>query len=295
MRRFIPSPVRGTVLFSLLLINLFFWVALLLPFAIIKIVVPIKLVRKPIDFILNFICTRWADCNRILFQVFLDIQWDIKGDDDLSMKKWYMVLSNHQTWADIAVLQYILNNRIPYFRFFLKKELIWLPIFNFVWLALDYPFMKRYSKEFLKKNPHLKGKDIETTRKSCEKFRDIPVSVMNFVEGTRYTPEKHKRQQSPFNHLLKPKAGGVAFVLSAMGEQLSEILDVTITYNPKVLGLWRFFCGEIKEIKVRINHIPITAEILGDYFEDEAYKESFQSWVNNLWQEKDAVLEELKN
>ncbi|MBU3916281.1 acyltransferase [bacterium] len=295
MRRFIPGHVRGAVLFLLLLLNLFFWVAFLLPFAIVKIAAPIKIVRIPSDFILNFICTRWANCNRILFQVFLDVKWDIEGDDNLSMKKWYLVLSNHQSWADIPVLQYILNNRIPYFRFFLKKELMWIPIFNFVWLALDYPFMKRYSKTFLEKNPHLKGKDIETTRKSCEKFRDIPVSVMNFVEGTRFTSEKHKRQQSPFNHLLRPKAGGVAFVLSAMGEQLSEILDVTIAYQPKALGLWKFFCGEIKEIKVRVRHIPITPEILGDYLEDERYQKSFQNWVNTLWLEKDITFKELKN
>ena len=193
-----------------------------------------------------------------------DIQWDIEGDENLSMKDWYMVLSNHQSWADIVVLQFVLNNRIPYFRFFLKKELAWLPIFNFVWYALDYPYMKRYSKEFIKKNPHLKGKDIETTKKSCEKFKDVPVAIMNFAEGTRFRPEKHKKQQSPFRHLLKPKAGGIAFVLSAMGDQLSSILDVTISYEPEAKGLWDFLCGQVSCVKVRINHIKITDEITSD-------------------------------
>ena len=196
-----------------------------------------------------------------------DIKWDVQGDENLSMKDWYMVLSNHQSWADIVVLQFVLNNRIPYFRFFLKKELAWVPIFNFAWYALDYPYMKRYSKEFIKNNPHLKGKDIETTKKSCERFKDIPVAVMNFVEGTRFRPKKHKKQQSPFRHLLKPKAGGVAFVLSAMGDQLSSILDVTISYEPEAKGLWDFLCGRVSCVKVRINHINITDEIKGDYFD----------------------------
>jgi 1-acyl-sn-glycerol-3-phosphate acyltransferase len=223
-----------------------------------------------------------------------DIQWDIQGDENLSMKEWYLVLSNHQSWADIVVLQFVLNNRIPYFRFFLKQELVWLPIFNFVWYALDYPYMKRYSKEFLKKNPHLKGKDIETTRKSCERFKYVPVSIMNFVEGTRFRPEKHKRQQSPFKHLLKPKAGGIAFVLSAMGEQLSSILDVTISYEPEARGLWDFLCGRISKVIVRIKQIDITDEILGDYFEDQNFRQQFQGWVNRLWEDKDQVLEKIR-
>jgi len=221
-----------------------------------------------------------------------DIEWNIEGDNDLSMKEWYLVLANHQSWADIPVLQFVLNNRIPYFRFFLKKELVWLPIFNFVWYALDYPYMQRYSKEFLLKNPHLKGKDIEATKKSCKKFKDVPVSIMNFVEGTRFSFEKHKKQQSPFQYLLKPKAGGIAFVLSAMGDQLTSILDVTITYSPKTMGLWDFLCGRVAGVIVKINQIPVSDEIIGDYFDDEKFKDQFQKWVNNFWAEKDKLLVE---
>lgn len=223
-----------------------------------------------------------------------NIHWDIEGDKNLSMKDRYLVLSNHQSWADIIVLQFILNNRIPYFRFFLKQELAWLPIFNFVWYALDYPYMKRYSKKFIKKNPHLKGKDIETTKKSCEKFKDVPVAVMNFVEGTRFRQEKHKKQQSPFKYLLKPKAGGIAFVLSAMGDQLSSIIDVTISYEPEAKGLWDFLCGRVSCVKVRINHVTITDEIKGDYFDDNNFRQSFQQWENRLWADKDNTLEELR-
>jgi 1-acyl-sn-glycerol-3-phosphate acyltransferase len=159
-----------------------------------------------------------------------------------------------------------------------------------VWAALDYPYMKRYSKSFLKKHPHLKGKDIETTRKSCEKFRDIPVSVMNFVEGTRFTKEKQKKLASNYTYLLNPKAGGVAFVLSAMGEQLSSILDVTIKYDPKAVGFWDFLCGKVTRVTVRIEHIPISDEVIGDYFNDTRFKIGFHKWVNALWQKKDKTL-----
>jgi len=187
----------------------------------------------------------------------------------------------------------VLNNQIPYFRFFLKKELAWIPMFNLVWYALDYPYMKRYSKSFLEKYPHLKGKDIETTKKSCARFKDTPVSIMNFVEGTRFTNEKQRRQKSTFTHLLKPKAGGVAFVLAAMGDQLTSILDVTICYSPKVAGFWDYICGRVGDIKVRVSHLPITEELKGDYYNDPAFKERFQHFVNRIWLDKDRLLTDL--
>lgn len=290
MLSFLPSFVKGILALTILISNLLVWFVPLLPFALLKLSLPIKPVRKFCDVSLNYMCTRWASLNGFFLKIVNDIKFDIEGDKNLSMKDWYLVLANHQSWADIVVLQYVLNNRIPYFRFFLKQQLVWLPIFNFVWAALDYPYMKRYSKSFLEKNPHLKGKDIETTRKSCEKFKDTPVAIMNFVEGTRFTEGKHKKQKSPYRYLLRPKAGGVAFVLAAMGQQLTSILDVTISYKPKAMGFWDFLCGKIKHVSVRINHIPVSDEITGDYFEDEEFKQGFQSWINELWVKKDETL-----
>jgi hypothetical protein len=50
---------------------------------------------------------------------------------------------------------------------------------------------------------------------------------MNFVEGTRFTPAKHAAQQSPYKHLLKPKAGGLALALHVLGDRFDSLLDVT--------------------------------------------------------------------
>ncbi len=293
MLAFLPGFVRGFLALVLLISNLLIWFIPVFPFAAIKLTIPLKPVRKVTDASLNYICTRWATINGYILMFLNRVEWDIQGDDNLKMDNWYLVLSNHQSWADIIILQYVLNNKIPYFRFFLKQQLIWLPIFNFVWAALDYPYMKRYSKSFLEKHPHLKGKDIETTRKSCEKFRDIPVSIMNFVEGTRFSPEKQKKQKSNFEYLLNPKAGGVAFVLSAMGNQLTAILDVTIKYHPYIVGIWDFFSGQAKKISIRINHIPITEALTGNYFDDPEFKKIFQEWINKLWQDKDRTLASL--
>jgi hypothetical protein len=129
----------------------------------------------------------------------------------------YLVISNHQSWVDIPALIQALNRRTPFFKFFLKKELIWVPFLGLAWWALDYPFMKRYSKAFLAKHPELAGQDLKITKEACELFKRQPVTVVNYLEGTRFNETKRKQQGSPFKRLLKPKAGGVAFVLAAMG------------------------------------------------------------------------------
>ena len=163
----------------------------------------------------------------------------------------YLVLANHQSWVDIPVLQKCFNRRIPLLRFFLKSQLFWVPLMGLAWWALDFPFMKRYTREQVERRPELAGRDIASTRRACEKFRSIPVAVMNFIEGTRFTPAKHAAQQSPYRHLLKPKSGGVAFVIDAMGDGLQAILDVTIVYpggRPTLLDL---FGDKVAEVHAR--------------------------------------------
>lgn len=176
-------------------------------------------------------------------------------------------------------------------KFFLKQQLIWVPLLGLAWWALDFPFMKRYTKEYLAKHPEMKGKDMETTRKACEKFKEVPVSVMNFLEGTRFTQEKHDAQQSPYRYLLKPKSGGIAFVLSAMGGQLRSMLDVTIVYHDKTIGFWDLLCGRIRRISVQVKERPIPEDFAqGDYEGDPVFRARLQEWVNQVWLEKDVLI-----
>ena len=290
----IAYNLMGVLSLLLLTINTVFWFNPLIVIAMLKLVIPIPLWRKFCGLLLNGIAVIWISINNFNLWWTKRIKWDVRGLEGLSLDQWYLVISNHQTWVDIVVLQKIFNRRIPFLKFFLKKELIWVPLLGIAWWALDYPFMKRYSPAFVRKNPHLKGKDIEITRKACEKFRTIPVSIMNFVEGTRFTPEKHDKQQSPFRHLLRPKAGGIGFVLSAMGGQLGSIVNVTIVYPGGDTSFWHFICGRIREIRVIIEKQPVTKEILGDYIEDKEFQTRFQDWLNELWIKKDRLLEKEK-
>lgn len=245
--------------------------------------------------ILIIIAETWITNNNLALSLVHRIEWDIEGLENLNKDGWYLVSCNHQSWVDIAVLQRIFNYKIPFLKFFLKKELIWVPLLGVAWWALDFPFMKRYTKQEIAKNPELKGKDLETTKKACEKFKFTPVSVMNFLEGTRFSASKHEKQQSPFKHLLRPKAGGVAFVLSAMGGQIKSMVDVTIVYHDEKFEIWDLMCGRINKITIRITQRDIPAAMLnGDYEEDPNFRESFQEWISTIWEEKDQLITDLK-
>ncbi|MGA6926643.1 MAG: acyltransferase [Desulfosarcina sp.] len=258
--------------------------------ALIKLLLPFKPIQIGCRRILTAIANTWIAINKLNQRLFNGIRWDVEGIENLDPKGWYMVVANHQSWVDILVLQSVFYHKIPFLKFFLKKELFWFPFLGQAWWALDFPFMKRYSRQFLKKNPHLIGKDLEITKRACDKFRNLPVSVMNFVEGTRFTREKHARQRSPYNHLLRTKAGGMAFVLAVMGDKLQQIVDVTIAYPQGVATFWDFVCGRVKEIKVRVKTLPINSEMMGDYLQDPEFKRDFQNWLNRLWHEKDQDL-----
>lgn len=287
------SVIRGSFAFALWFINLIFWaipIIVLSPFK----VIPIKPLQTFCSSLLVGCANNWIKVNTIIERLIHPVNIHFHSDDvELSEKQWYMVLANHQSWVDILILQQVLNKKIPFLKFFLKKELIFVPFLGLAWWALDFPFMRRYSTTQLKKNPKLRGKDIEVTRKACAKFKSSPVSVMNFVEGTRFTAEKHKKQNSPFKHLLKPKAGGLAFALSALGVHIHKIVDVAIYYPDNTPTFWQYLCGEVKNVHVHIRVSDIDDKMSGDYQKDRAFKIGFQQHLNQLWIEKDQILDSM--
>lgn len=260
--------------------------------ALLKLVLPIAIIRVWLSRGLVMIAETWIAINNAIIALFSSIRWRVEGLENLTKEQWYFVVSNHQSWSDILVLQRTFNRRIPFLKFFLKQELIKVPLLGLAWWALDFPFMKRYTKAEIEKNPSLKGKDLETTQKACEKFQHFPTSVMNFLEGTRFTRAKHDQQGSPFEHLLKPKSGGAAFALNAMAGKLKTLVDVTIIY-PKAAPktLFAFLGGAVKDVRVIVRQqmIPEWASA-GDYENDANFRERFQNWINELWTEKDALL-----
>ena len=294
MLAFIPAFLRIPLACLLAVSNLVVHVVPLLVLALVKALVPVAAFRRAISGVLVALAESWIAVNGLLLRAFTRTQLEVEGREGLRREDWYLVVANHQSWVDILVLQVVFNRRIPFLKFFLKQQLIWVPLLGLAWWALDFPFMRRYSRETLERHPELRGKDTEATRKACAKFAQLPVSVMNFVEGTRFTPAKHAQQESPYAHLLRPRAGGVAFVLESMGGILRSVIDVTVAYPAGRPTLLDLIADRVPRVCVHVRELPIPDWLLGgDYANDEAFRERFQAWINELWQEKDARMRAL--
>jgi 1-acyl-sn-glycerol-3-phosphate acyltransferase len=294
MLSFLPAPLLGLVATTLMLLNILLWVPVLLLVSFIKLLLPFRQVRLLIDPLLLRIAEAWIAGNSGWMRLTQQMDWSVTGIENLSPRQWYLVVCNHQSWVDILVLQHVLNRRIPLLKFFLKKELIWVPIMGLAWWALEFPFMRRHSEAYLKKHPEARGKDAATTRAACEKYALVPTSVMNFLEGTRRTPAKQLRQQSPYRHLLKPKAGGVTMALDAMGDKFRAVLDVTIAYPDGAPTYMHFLQGRVPRVVVYARTLPVPqANTQNDHAPEQALRETCQQWVNQLWTDKDALIAQI--
>jgi 1-acyl-sn-glycerol-3-phosphate acyltransferase len=240
------------------------------------------------------IAESWIAFNAALVRGFTPTVLDVQGGEGLRLDGHYLVIANHQSWVDIIMLQTALNRRMPFMRFFLKQQLIWVPLLGLAWWALDFPFMRRASRKELARRPELARRDMDATRRACNKFKGMPVAIMNFVEGTRFTADKHRRQASPYAHLLKPKAGGVGFALEAMDGALHSVVDVTLAYPAGIPTLLDLVAGRIPVVRLRIRERPIPAELQGvDVEADAQARVRVQRWINAMWVDKDAELDAL--
>jgi 1-acyl-sn-glycerol-3-phosphate acyltransferase len=294
MLNFLPSKLIGFINSFFLGINVLFWTPLIIILSFLKFILPIPALRKLLSRILPMLAENWITCNSLWMCLTMKTRWDIQGAENFNYHGWYLVISNHQSWADIFIMQHLLNRRIPFLKFFLKRELIWVPVIGLAWWALDFPFMRRHSTEYIKKHPEQRGKDFATTRKACEKFANIPTSVMNFPEGPRFSPERNRRQQSPYEYLLRPKAGGLALALSVLGDKFHSLLNITIVYPDGIPTFWEFLCGKVKRVVVRFQSVEVPQQLLhGDYLNNQDFRNQVNGWINQFWQDKDLQIKSL--
>jgi 1-acyl-sn-glycerol-3-phosphate acyltransferase len=286
-----PAAVRlavGSFTFLLFATNTVVLCSFLYLVTLLKLAVPLAAWKRAVSRLLVAIGEAWIAVNTFCLRVTQPTVYDVRGLEGLRRDVSYLVVSNHQSWVDIPVLQGVFLRRLPFLRFFLKQQLIRVPFLGAAWWALDFPFMKRHTREELEKNPALRFEDLETTRRACERFRHAPAAILNFVEGTRFTPAKHARGGAEFRHLLSPKARGLAFAASAMGTQLNGLVDVTIVYPHGVPTFWDVISRGLPEVVVRIRERAIPEEwFKGDYAGDAAFREGVQAWVKSLFREKD--------
>lgn len=292
MFHWLPGPIKGVLATILFVLNTVVWCTCLYLITFVRIFA-FGSFRDTLSNAMLWVAETWIACNSREIRLMHDVKFNVHLPSDLHRDRSYLVISNHQSWVDIVAIQHVLNRRIPFLRFFLKNELRYVPLLGLAWKALDFPFMKRYSKEYLAKHPEKRGEDLIETKRATEKLRGKPISILNFLEGTRFTPEKHRRAPI-YKHLLPPKTGGIAFVIEAMGDQFEAILDITLHYPGGAGSLWDLFSGRIDVINVNVKRVEIPPELLnGNYFGDDLFRSKMQEWIQTLWTEKDTRLAEL--
>lgn len=211
----------------------------------------------------------------------------IEADPPTSLRRdgCYLVICNHRSWADILVLVFAFYGHIPQFKFFTKRELIWVPFIGVALWLLGFPLLHRYSRDQLAANPALRGRDRAIVQRACEGFLERPTSVLNFVEGTRFSPAKRERQGAPYRHLLAPKSGGVAMTLAGLGGRLDGIVDATILYPGPAPSFWDFLCGRCPVVRLHAALLP--SPLPGAAAED---RQALERWLAARWRSKDARL-----
>ena len=289
----IKSNLVGLITFLLILVELIIGFGTLAIINIPRAVIPLKSFKLFLAKISNKIGDLTVYGLKLIMLLMHGNNIQVINNEKYDMNKWYMAMSNHQSWADIFVLLTVANKKIPLLKFFMKKELWWIP---FVFLAnktLNMPFVNRHSKKAIEKNPSLRTKDYENTLKSCKRFLRAPSTIFSYAEGTRFTSEKHKAQNSKYKNLLQPKIGGMATALSAMPE-IDTLINFSVVYKSKKRSAWSFLNGEMKDVKVFIKSYKIPENLKNrNYGSDHLYREEFKEWIDEIWDEKDRKIDEL--
>jgi len=296
MLSFLPSPIKGVIAATLFGLNTIFWFIPLFGVALLRKMSPADRLKRIFSDLLVRVAEYWIAVNNFGLKLIHKIQWDIRGLEGFRRDQSYLVCANHQSWVDIVVLTYVFTGRIPLLRFLLKYELLYLPLIGTACWLLDFPFMKRYSKDYLEKFPEKRGQDLETIRRACSRFKDINVSILSFLEGTRFSRKKHIHQSSQYENLLKPKIGGISMVLAAMGQKFDKFIDVTIHYPEGVQNLWGLLSGKVNRVIVQIHGYDIPRELLQKASRnEEEFRELVRNWIQDIWENKDALLSRLRS
>jgi len=247
--------------------------------------------KKRMDLIIWWWSANNARMIRLFNTTTVEINWHER--EQLAMDKWYLVISNHQSWTDIVLLQTYLHPVLPPLKFFTKEQLVWVPFIGLAMKVLGFPYVKRVTKKQMRANPDLRTTDRDNIITACEGFKNHPTSVLNFIEGTRRTQEKYDHQKSEFEYLLRPKIGGLDYVLEGMADHLHRLVDVTIIYPEGVPTFWEFLQGKCQQVQIDIKPREIPATVTAAKAQNR--RTELAQWIKSLWLDKDARIAKIMN
>ena len=181
-----------------------------------------------------------------------------------------IVIVNHQSWFDIPIVQEIISARGPRLTFLVKRSLVWVPVIGWICMLLGFPRLRRTG---LLEDRAL---DLNAVSQAAKQGVAARHALLIFAEGTRFTPKKRSDQDSPFDHLLRPRVGGFAAACQIFPEG-TPIIDLSIYYD-RGSHFWRCLGGATKVICV-----DVSIHSLDQMMSAEAF-------LNERWQAKDVWL-----
>ncbi len=266
MLSFLPSPLLLIINLTVVSINSIIVATPIMLLAIVRLLLPFSFVQKTVDFLNLYLFKLWVAVNAVLFPLTNKLKIDREGIEIDDIKGSCLIFSNHLSWADIIMICHIYRGKIPVTKFFLKQSLIFIPFIGLACLGLGMPFLRRYSKAELLKNPKLATKDIETTKKACRSLVHTRSTLVNFCEGTRYTKDKALKAKSRYKHLMPPKAASIAVALGEIGYDLDCVYNTTL-YYPENEGhaFIDLLKGRLTRVYVHIEKLKVDETLVGDY------------------------------
>ena len=197
------------------------------------------------------------------------IQLEVKGEVPSHPSP--IVIVNHQSWFDIPIVQEIISARGPRLTFLVKRSLVWVPVIGWICMLLGFPRLRRTG---LLEDRAL---DLNAVSQAAKQGVAARHALLIFAEGTRFTLKKRSDQNSPFDHLLRPRVGGFAAACQNFPEG-TPIIDLSIYYDGSS-HFWRCLGGATKVIRVDVSTHSLDQTM------------SAEAFLNERWRAKDAWLQ----
>lgn len=230
---------------------------------------------------MDLVIDAWVSVFGALIRTFklIEVQVEFPAEA-LNRNRWRLILSNHQSWVDIILLQTTFRHKTAVLKFFTKRELIWLPFIGLAMWFLGFPYVYRAGSKPAEVVEAQREINEAVLAREGTRFLEKPVAVISFAEGSRFTERKRIDRNSPYKHLLAPRRGGVIQVLNTLTGHINEVLDVTIHYEGAIPGFWDLLTGRAPAASLTVQEIPLPGS-------DEA---AISTWLNDLWSQKDEHL-----
>ena len=226
----------------------------------------------------------WGSCVQVL-KTLHGMHLIITGDE-IPRQENALLIVNHQGMVDVFPLMMLAQEKgtLKDLKWFVKDILKYIPGMGWGMLFLDCIFVKRSWNQ--------DQAQIEKTFSNFKK-NHIPLWLISFVEGTRITPEKLKKNQAYckekglpiLSHCMIPKTKGFVASVNGLSSCITAVYDVTLIYRSGVPSIVQLSLGYIKEFELHIRRYPL------DTLPQDA--SALSQWLKDRYVEKNLLLSRL--